>query len=442
MLNTKQASAGDAIRVEEDEIGGVEEKRADSAETIPSAVSKPLEVVDKGPSNAEHDISESDACNDNDTNGGNSSATEVEEEEDSQYEDDAGGDDDDDDDSYTPEVVALSSNQKESRNSLVVSNKTYSSSAFVQNKGYILAQAKLRGNPKATFTLCNTRRPHNILKCRSLHLTNRAVLVEDRYVRLNMLLNSVGKTTLLENPSKALRMQFCHHAHEGTMAATEACDKLHLQPNIVFIGVPGLRTAYYEAELHPNLALTKLKQQPWETQCGTWCRNGRSHVITTCRFLHYQRGSTYTEKPNPPLRPLALIPEFTPKQPTKAAVAAKAPEYGTMTVLAGKKAAGRRQSKGIRGCGSARAVPLPEFARGDRSGAKSGAIAPAVVSHKVDRPSPTTKGDPLSNPNNVHTCLGGGEKIQMEWYKLLMLFLVLLVILFFLLVYAVKRPFA
>ncbi|CBZ23949.1 conserved hypothetical protein [Leishmania mexicana MHOM/GT/2001/U1103] len=204
---------------------------------------------------------------------------------------------------------------------ITIGTRQYKASAFVKNRGFSYVPGKLKSNPKATFEPCTTNAPHSILDCQKLHLSNRGVLVRDRFIRLNMLVDNPGKQALLHHPGRSLKMRICRRDVEPQKGETHnpaTCSDLHLLPDIVFVGIPGLRTAYFEAELRHNLAFRKLKEEAWETQCGTWCRGMRSHVVTTCRFLHYNRGNNYTEKPTPPHRPLAAIPDLTPSRPPQA----------------------------------------------------------------------------------------------------------------------------
>ncbi|XQJ28640.1 hypothetical protein NXY56_004667 [Leishmania guyanensis] len=228
-----------------------------------------------------------------------------------------------DEEAYEPEEAAADASVTPSSASpkpliITVGTRQYKASAFVKNRGLSYVPGRLKSNPKATFEPCTTNAPHSILDCQKLHLNNRGVLVRDRFIRLNMLVDNPGKKTLLHNPGRSQKMRICRRNVEPEKSETHSpatCSDLHLLPDIVFVGIPGLRTAYFEAELRHNLAFTKLKEAPWETQCGTWCRSTRSHVVTTCRFLHYNRGDNYTEKPTPPHRPLAAIPDLTPSRP-------------------------------------------------------------------------------------------------------------------------------
>ncbi|CCW67416.1 unnamed protein product [Phytomonas sp. Hart1] len=436
MLDTKQPDTADIISLEKAEIGDAGEKKTDSTATIPTLTADLPEVVDQASSNAELDLSKSDACSgDNSSNDHN--AGDVDDEQGSDPEDEAT--DTDDDDFGAAEVFPSPRNPKDAGRALVIKNRPYPPSSWVHNQGYTAAQGRLAGNPKASFGLCAVARPHNILRCGALHLNNRGILIGDRYVRLHMLRDGAGKTALLENPGRALKMECCQEGHED--AATTTCTKLHLVPNLVFIGVPGLRTAYYENELHQNLAFTRLKQQSLEVQCGAWCRTKRSHVITTCPFLHYQRGSAYTEKPKPPSRPLALIPDLTPKYPTKATITAKSLEYGIpLPVIAGKDDS-HKKTKKHRGRGGNYPIPLPEFVRGHRRNNKDGVSPPTVENYQPNPLVHTTKTDPVSELHDTQAYLEENKEIQENRSSLLMMLLILLVILFLLLVYTVKKPF-
>lgn len=200
---------------------------------------------------------------------------------------------------------------------IAVHSKTYQRSAFVPNDGLHLAEKKLRGNPKAVFEFCEILRPHNILECKSLHLTSRAILIGNAYVRLNMLLESEEKLNLLRNPGKALGMTLCFLSDDEHLptAGHSSCPHLHLRPHIRFVGSEFLRVAYYEEELVDSLGLKKLLSDPLGSSCGAWCRSQRSHVVPTCRYIHYRRsaGEVYTEKPKPPAPPQALIPGMNPR---------------------------------------------------------------------------------------------------------------------------------
>ncbi|GET90345.1 hypothetical protein, conserved [Leishmania tarentolae] len=276
-------------------------------------------------------------------NGGDTEADEAEEGEDGLYLEEGEGDDEEDAEDvaedveyaeeenadeeyeYEPEEAVADASATPSSSSkpliITVGTRQYKASAFVKNRGLSYVPGKLKSNPKATFEACTTSAPHNILDCQKLHLANRGVLVRDRFIRLNMLVDNPGKQTLLRHPGRALKMRICRRDVEPQKGETHdlaTCSDLHLLPGIVFVGIPGLRTAYFEAELCHNLAFQKLKEEAWETQCGTWCRGARSHVVTTCGFLHYNRGRNYTEKPTPPHRPLAAIPDLTPSRPPQA----------------------------------------------------------------------------------------------------------------------------
>ncbi|AYU80572.1 hypothetical protein LdCL_290013500 [Leishmania donovani] len=249
---------------------------------------------------------------------------------------------------------------------ITIGTRQYKTSAFVKNRGLSYVPGKLKSNPKATFQPCTTNAPHSILDCQKLHLSNRGVLVRDRFIRLNMLVDNPGKQALLRHPGRSLKMRICRRDVEPQKGETHnpaTCSDLHLLPDIVFVGIPGLRTAYFEAELRHNLAFGKLKEEAWETQCGTWCRGTRSHVVTTCRFLHYNRGDNYTEKPIPPHRPLAAIPDLTPSRPAQATDSNKRARGRGRGDRGGR---GRENCRGRgRGSRGAAAIPLPAaFERG------------------------------------------------------------------------------
>lgn len=195
-----------------------------------------------------------------------------------------------------------------------IGNKKYLRTAFIQNEGLTIADKKLHGNPKAEFQCCMTTKPHNILQCKGLHLAGRAMLLGGNfYIRLNMMEENKGKRELLSNPSKALNKSVCFEPGEHAM---QECEKIHLRPQVVFIGTEALRTAYYVEELLNSLGLKHLQDVKLADQCGSWCKTSRSHVVTTCRYIHYSRGKqTYTEKAKAPSIPLAAIPDMTPKKP-------------------------------------------------------------------------------------------------------------------------------
>ncbi|KAG5473742.1 hypothetical protein LSCM1_04372 [Leishmania martiniquensis] len=283
------------------------------------------------------------------------------------------GEDADEEYEYEPAVTVAAATGTSSSAPLkpvmiTIGTRQYKLSAFVKNRGLSYVPGKLKSNPKSTLEACVTNAPHSILDCQKLHLSNRGVLVGDRFIRLNMLVDNPGKEALLRNPGKSLKMRICRKDVEPQKGETHSpvtCSFLHLLPDIVFIGIPGLRTAYFEAELRHNLAFTKLKEEPWETQCGTWCRGTRSHVVTTCRYLHYNRGDNYTERPTPPHRPLAAIPDLTPSRPPQATDSRK---RGRGRGCGGRGRGGRGQGS-CRGRGSYRghgrggrgaaAIPLP-----------------------------------------------------------------------------------
>ncbi|KAH9599007.1 hypothetical protein LSM04_005713 [Trypanosoma melophagium] len=197
------------------------------------------------------------------------------------------------------------------RDVFIIHGKKYTSSAIIHNAGFIAAQKKLRGNPKATFTMCPLLRTHNIMKCRQLHLTNRAVMIGECYVRFNMLVDNPARQKLLTSPTTMAQTEFCTDVSTTHDAST--CSAFHLLPGVFFVGRPELKVGYFEGELHENVALRRLKGGV-ET-CGRWCKNRRSHVVVTCNFVHYNRGTAYTEVPREPSKPLALIPNLRPRAP-------------------------------------------------------------------------------------------------------------------------------
>ncbi|ORC90142.1 uncharacterized protein TM35_000091920 [Trypanosoma theileri] len=231
---------------------------------------------------------------------------EEEEEEDAEEEEEEGGDDY----GFEPPVGG-NKGSTSTRDVFTIQGKKYTSSAIIHNAGFIAAQKKLRGNPKATFTMCPLLRAHNIMKCRQLHLTNRAVLIGECYVRVNMLVDNPARQKLLTSPAAMGQTEFC--SVESPTHDASTCSAFHLLPGIVFVGRPELRVGYFEGELHENVALRRLKGGV-ET-CGRWCKNRRSHVVVTCSFVHYNRGSAYTEVPREPSKPLALIPNMRPRGP-------------------------------------------------------------------------------------------------------------------------------
>lgn len=258
---------------------------------------------------------------------------------------------------------------------LMIGNKKYSRSAFLPNKGLELADKQYKGNPKAiSFQCCNLCKPHNLLKCHGLHLTSRSILLRDHaYVRLNMMEENAGKEELLRFPGRALEKSLCYlsSAKERKESAGEVasdehnakmCTGIHLRPGVIFVGSPLLRVAYFEEELADNWGLKKLREEreqtlsggknsggipsigrrlgctttttpsggcssstggceasqtsPTFSYCGHWCHNTHSHIVSMCKFIHYNRGGNhYTEKGNTPGIPQPVFPEMKPKKP-------------------------------------------------------------------------------------------------------------------------------
>ncbi|CBH10036.1 hypothetical protein, conserved [Trypanosoma brucei gambiense DAL972] len=193
--------------------------------------------------------------------------------------------------------------------SFVINGKKYTASSFVHNAGFRVLR-ELKGKKARDLVICASRKPHNILSCKNLHLTNRAVCVKDCYLRLNTLVNNPGKEALLVDPTSAATALFCERTDADHDQS--ACTALHLMPGIVYVGFPPLRVGYFEGELHKNIALTRL--QEGSDTCGTWCAGRRSHIVVTCSFVHYNRGTVYKEAPSPPALPTALFPGMQPRE--------------------------------------------------------------------------------------------------------------------------------
>eukprot|EP00796_Vickermania_ingenoplastis_P000828 gene828-466_t len=267
--------------------------------------------------------------------------------------------------------------KKKLSEALIIGNKRYNRSALVHNAGLEAADKKLRGNPKAVFECCTVRRPHNLLQCKGLHLAGRAMLLSgNAYVRLNMMEENKGKIELLSNPGKALNKSLCFiSTGEQSEHNVEECTGIHLRPKIVFVGVPTLRTAYYEEELLENLGLKTLREEKAEDQCGSWCRTSRSHVVPTCRYVHYARGKQiYTEKAKIPSIPLAAIPDMTPKRPAMA-VEVEGGEAMAVEVVGGGAMA-------VEAVGGGDVVPGQEvhpFRSADPRGPTTAAASPAAA---------------------------------------------------------------
>nr|CCC89789.1 unnamed protein product [Trypanosoma congolense IL3000] len=191
---------------------------------------------------------------------------------------------------------------------IVINKRTYTSSSFVHNRGFLAMKEMPRHEHKST-DLCSSTTPHDIINCKKLHLSCRAVRLKDCYVRLNMLVSNQAKEKLLTNPMSAAHVSLCEERAAGHDPTTCAC--LHLVSGIVFVGAPSLRVGYFEAELHPNIALKRL--QDGADSCGTWCRAKRSHMVVTCRFVHYNRGAVHKEISRPPDLPLAVFPALRPR---------------------------------------------------------------------------------------------------------------------------------
>ncbi|KAG5473460.1 hypothetical protein LSCM4_03528 [Leishmania orientalis] len=327
---------------------------------------------------------------------------------------------------------------------ITIGTRQYKPSAFVKNRGLSYVPGRLKSNPKSVFEACTTNASHSILDCQKLHLSNRGVLVGDRFIRLNMLVDNPGKEAVLRNPGRSLKMRICRRDVESPKGETHSpttCSFLHLLPDIVFIGIPGLRTAYFEAELRHNLAFTKLKEEPWETQCGTWCRGTRSHVVTTCRFLHYNRGDNYTEKPTPPHRPLAAIPDLTPSRPPQTTDSRKRGRgrgRGGRGGGGGGRGRGNYRGRG-RGGRSAAAIPLPEAFQPGYAAPSQGSVPRA--SSIITEGSGTSKHMKPPSDVLVETCwmTNNGDKGSAIDYWMLNALLVLLGVFGFLLAVLLHR---
>ncbi|KAG8346677.1 hypothetical protein ERJ75_000134400 [Trypanosoma vivax] len=192
---------------------------------------------------------------------------------------------------------------------LTIAGKKYGSSSFVHNKGFLAVQAMLRGNLKAVLTACTLSKVHDIMNCNKLHFSNRAVVLGDRYVKINMLVENPAKVALLTDPLSANSARFCEsvaHSHDAS-----TCTALHLLPGIVFVGPQRLQVGYFESELHDNIGFQRLKNGT--DIAGRWCTNRRPHVIVTCKNIHYNRGGAYKEVPRIPARPLAILPSMRPR---------------------------------------------------------------------------------------------------------------------------------
>lgn len=199
------------------------------------------------------------------------------------------------------------------KQTFLIQGRKYTTSALIKNAGFVIARERLCKDPKATLNVCSNLNVHNIMECRHLHLSNRAVLIGDCYVKINMLVDNPARVALLNDPIVATQSTLCPSAvaSDGHDAAT--CSALHLLPGIVFVGGPHLKVGYFEAELHDNLALRRLKESV--DACGRWCTSRRSHVITTCGFVHYKWDNAYKETPRMPSKPIALIPSLQRRAP-------------------------------------------------------------------------------------------------------------------------------
>ncbi|ESL09207.1 hypothetical protein TRSC58_03076 [Trypanosoma rangeli SC58] len=304
-----------------------------------------------------------------------------------------------------------------------IQSRNYPVSALVKNAGLSIAQKKLRRNLKATLMMCSLLKAHNVMECRFLHLTNRALLVGDRYVRINMLLDNPARVAVLKDPVSAAEASFCTAANGGHDASV--CSALHLLAGVVFVGGPRLRVGYFENELHDNVALKRLKADA--DSCGRWCRSKRSHVVVTCAFLHYKRGNVYTEVPREPAKPLAVIPNLRPQAPRPAGGGG-----GHRCPLRGRGRGGRGRGRGGgsdgRGCKA-------NHSRGEysavRRAPRPGLHATAAKSVFADR---TDRDSRMVLPMDTVTP-PQEEKVQARKERLLNLILALLVFIVALLAY-------
>ncbi|EAN88314.1 hypothetical protein C3747_96g14 [Trypanosoma cruzi] len=298
----------------------------------------------------------------------------------------------------------------------VIHGKKYAASAFIKNAGFMKVQKKLRRNPKTPLIICSRTKVHNVMECQFLHLTNRAVLVGDRYVRINMLLDNPARVALLKNPLLAAKATFCTVANGGHDASM--CSALHLLPGIVFVGGPQLGVAYFATELHDNLALRRLRDDA--NSCGRWCRNQLSHVVLTCAFVHYNRGKVYTEVPREPSRPLAVIPSLRPRAPRPTGG-----REGRGGPSRGRGSGGRGRGRGGRGRGSGGIGRRMNRGRGGHSGVESAprphvATAAPAISDMMDSGNSTLPVDSVAPMLE--------ERAQAQKERLLNLLLVVLVV--------------
>ncbi|EKF29992.1 hypothetical protein MOQ_006206 [Trypanosoma cruzi marinkellei] len=298
---------------------------------------------------------------------------------------------------------------KTKKDVFVIRGKKYAASAFIKNVGFMKVQKKLRRNPKTPLIICTRTKVHNVMECQFLHLTNRAVLVGDRYVRINMLLDNPARVALLKNPMLAAKATFCAVVDDGHDASM--CSALHLLPGIVFVGGPQLSVGYFATELHDNLALRRLKDDA--NSCGRWCRNQLSHVVLTCAFVHYNRGKVYTEVPREPSKPLAVIPSIRPRAPRTAGG-----RGGRGGPSRGRGTGGRGRGRGGIGRGMNRS-------RGGHSGVESAprphvATATPAISEMMDPGSSTLPIDTVAPMPE--------ERAQAKKEQLLNLLLVVLVV--------------
>ncbi|RNF08126.1 hypothetical protein TraAM80_02883 [Trypanosoma rangeli] len=304
-----------------------------------------------------------------------------------------------------------------------IQGRNYPVSALVKNAGLRTAQKKLRRNPKTTLMMCSLLKAHNVMECRFLHLTNRALLVGDRYVRINMLLDNPARVAVLKDPVSAAEASFCAAANGGH--DTSVCSALHLLPGVVFVGDPRLRVGYFENELHDNVALKRLKADA--DSCGRWCRSKRSHVVVTCASLHYNRGKVYTEVPREPAKPLAVIPSLRPQAPRPAGG-----RGGHRCPSRGRGGGGRGRGRGGGGGGRGRGAShsrgqYSAVGRAPRPGLHATSATPALA----DR---TDRDSRMVLPMDTVTPLQE-EKVQVQKERVLNLILALLVFIVALLAY-------
>lgn len=292
-----------------------------------------------------------------------------------------------------------------------IGNKRYPRSAFLLNRGLEMADKKYSGNHKSTnIQCCTIRQSHDLLKCHGLHLSSRSILLGDKaYVRLNMMEESAGREDLLRHPDIGLTKKICYLPSlestgngdkvVGGLHDKNMCVDIHLRPGIVFVGTSSLHVAYYEEELVDTLGLKRLKEgmrkmiSPSKSagpglspriattptsrikksgtdilvpekeasqisspsiSCGSWCRTSRSHIATTCQYIHYSRGvNHYTEKAKVPGIPQPVLPDKQPKKPRN--------DDDWRGGRGGRGRGGRGAKKrGCRGGGAPRAkIPVP-----------------------------------------------------------------------------------